>query len=228
MQNSHVANEVNLKTSQIRLADDSIAYACEIFNGLDAQQGKILLSALGFLIHSKHHSQFVDRSQGITQSILRYSKPSKKDTCDFKDVIGDCLNFISIRMRDHGINLTKSIDVSPLLKMNGSDLHQILLNIFLNACDALEEGTDKPEIKIQTELDQRKKPRLRVLISNNGPKIKESMRNQLFSRGVTSKGSHGSGIGLYMSKQLIERYEGSIDLLDDGRTTFEILIPINT
>ncbi|MHB9094257.1 MAG: ATP-binding protein, partial [Eubacteriales bacterium] len=62
-----------------------------------------------------------------------------------------------------------------------------------------------------------------------GPEIPEGVRNRIFENGYTTKGSNGSGYGLYISKNLVEKRGGTVSLTGTARlnTSFEITLPKN-
>jgi len=97
-------------------------------------------------------------------------------------------------------------------------------NIFRNA--AQYAGID-PVVKVAISLEY---DEFVITISDNGPGIPESKREFLFRRGSGSE-SQGSGLGLYLSKLVLESHGGSIELVDDedsSGTKFIIRIPTSS
>jgi signal transduction histidine kinase len=67
-----------------------------------------------------------------------------------------------------------------------------------------------------------------ITFRDNGPGIDPSIRNRIFQKGVTTKGE-GKGLGLYLSKRIVESYGGTIELLDEKETkgaAFLISVPV--
>ena len=64
------------------------------------------------------------------------------------------------------------------------------------------------------------------MFEDDGPGVSEEIREQLFGKGVTT-GSKGRGLGLYLTKAIIESEGGSIELVETGRTgcCFHIKLP---
>ena len=95
-----------------------------------------------------------------------------------------------------------------------------------NSLDACEEAGILPDLEItvrQTDQD-----RFSVSVRDNGPGIDEKIRPRIFNKGVTTKGE-GKGLGLYLSKRIVESYGGTIELLESKVGTgaaFLISVPV--
>ena len=83
------------------------------------------------------------------------------------------------------------------------------------------QGRMRKVIKIsyQTGLDRS----VHLLVENNAEPIPAALRQQLFARGMTTKGEQGSGLGLYISKRIAQRAQGDLELrLDHEQTCFDL------
>jgi sensor histidine kinase regulating citrate/malate metabolism len=60
-------------------------------------------------------------------------------------------------------------------------------------------------------------------VSNNGEKISEVEIDKIFEPGYTTKGSVGRGYGLFLTKNLIEKYGGTIEVYCQENTVFQIM-----
>jgi signal transduction histidine kinase len=67
-----------------------------------------------------------------------------------------------------------------------------------------------------------------IAVRDNGPGIPPAARRRLFDAFFTTKGQRGTGLGLYLSRQFVERQGGSLELLatDAAGTTFELRLPL--
>jgi PAS domain S-box-containing protein len=125
-----------------------------------------------------------------------------------------------------------AINVDPAcadLKIEGfrNELSQVILNILTNAKDALiANNIINPhiDIKIIKEESQYAK----IFIQDNAGGIPENALNQIFDPFFTTKESYGTGIGLYMSKMIIEnKFDGSIKAWNkEEGACFELLLPL--
>jgi two-component system sensor histidine kinase AgrC len=100
---------------------------------------------------------------------------------------------------------------------------RVLGNIIDNAVYALGEKSENRIIKI--ELFENLKT-YGFRIENNGPRICIGLINRVFDTGVTTKGEHGEGMGLSIVKDILQKYDGDIDIFSNDKTTiFEGWIP---
>lgn len=118
----------------------------------------------------------------------------------------------------------------PCVMGNEGQLEQVLLNICLNARDALEEAkTAAPRIDIH--IDQTASSAVRIRIADNGPGMDEETREHVFDPFFTTKDAHrGTGLGLASALAIVTDHHGIIrchSRLDEG-TTFEIELPSTT
>jgi signal transduction histidine kinase len=128
----------------------------------------------------------------------------------------------------HGITVkTNYKDDIPMIQCNGSEVNQVLLNIIMNAIDALDEveGRDK-KISISLEAD---KKNVHCIIEDNGCGMDEQTAKQVFNPFFTTKpiGS-GTGLGMSIAYETINKNKGTISLdskLGVG-TKFVISLPI--
>ena len=131
------------------------------------------------------------------------------------------------RARKSGILIKLDLQASKHIFVWDSLIRQVLANLISNAIEALDSITrDNKIIRIKSEIDERGSYRLSV--TDNGFGIKPEFADQLFSLFVSSKSS-GTGVGLWLSRHIIERHQGSIDyqnLPDDGGVTFIVTIPM--
>ena len=112
------------------------------------------------------------------------------------------------------------------IKVDPRHLEEIFFNLIVNACQAiknppLSEGEGGVRGKIQISASQHNGT-INVTVADNGPGIPPNRLNQIFEPFYTTK-EEGTGLGLYVTKQLIERNGGKISVkskLGDGTTFF--------
>lgn len=127
-------------------------------------------------------------------------------------------------IRDEFAELTALIDPAAL--------RQVLMNLMLNAADAAfqaatqEKGAREAEVRLMYELNNKE---LTLRVIDNGTGISEKAQKKLFEPFYTTKHS-GSGLGLYLCKQLITRMHGQISVTssEDGPTEFTVVLPVST
>jgi PAS domain S-box-containing protein len=167
--------------------------------------------------------------QHMAQTIVvfrNFYRPEKEQAVfRLKDSINSALSFMAPALRFHGIGV--EIDADPDLSAIGypNEYVQVLLNILTNARDAFKERkVHKPVLKIEAFAENDKAV---VAITDNAGGIPKSIIGKIFDLYFTTRESkNGTGIGLYMSKNIIEKnMGGKLSAANvDGGTQFRIEI----
>jgi two-component system, NtrC family, sensor kinase len=100
--------------------------------------------------------------------------------------------------------------------------------------DALSEAGDRLVLRVHKSVDWRDltTPGLRIVIADNGPGIPEKVRRQLFNAFFTTKGEKGTGIGLWVSREIVQQHGGAIRLHSSPAgahqgTAFSVFLPLH-
>lgn len=181
----------------------------------------------------------------ITEIVLSLRNFSRLDEAEIKAVnihegidstlmiLANRLKFTSERL---AIEVIKEYDDLPFVECYVGQLNQVLMNILVNAIDALEESIvsgdwseSKPQIRICTELTGDKEVIIRI--ADNGLGIPENVKTRLFDPFFTTKPpGKGTGLGLSISYKIItEKHQGKLQCISSpGKgTEFVIAIPLN-
>ena len=111
------------------------------------------------------------------------------------------------------------------------ELRQVLSNLLANSLDAIAEG-GKVTLRAQASSDARHvRDVIRISVADNGQGISSEALSQIFEPFFTTKGTVGNGLGLWVSKQIVEKHAGSIQVHScttgpTQGTTFSILLPV--
>jgi len=151
--------------------------------------------------------QQANHAAELVASILDYSRSSQTiGACRLDDVWSTLHRLIHPRLRKHRIQIRPG-QLAVTLPINAAHLMQILLNLVGNAIDAMQSvPSDQRWIQITASTEGR----LQVAVANAGQPIAVDIREHLFERGVSSKGASGSGLGLFISRKLMQRASGQI------------------
>ena len=106
-------------------------------------------------------------------------------------------------------------------------LDQVLLNLYQNATDALKENRSISRKKIILILEEEKNKMVRIAVLDNGGGIDEETLSKIFFPYFSTKSKNGSGLGLYMSKDIVETHIGgtlSAKNHENG-ACFEMIVP---
>ena len=157
--------------------------------------------------------QTVARLRKLVLDILYFSKErslniGEIDPLEFAHTI---VLTVSDKARDAGVKLSVETRGDPgKLEADGAILHSALINLVENAVDACQGDSKKNHevtIKICGEQDA-----VTFRIRDNGIGMSENVRAKLFTLFFSSKGSGGTGIGLYVARQIVTQHGGRIDV----------------
>ena len=116
-------------------------------------------------------------------------------------------------------------DNLPEIVGDPQQLQQVFLNLLLNAADAVPEGG---KITIKTSHDKEGKT-IAIRVQDTGKGIPAELKERIFQPFFTTKGrGKGTGLGLAVSKRIVEEHGGSIDVArnEAGGASFKIVLPV--
>ncbi len=151
----------------------------------------------------------IDRMKRFTTGLMDFSAlETNKSLSELAPVIDDVVFFVKPQQRFKNIEIEIEIPPDlPEIMMDSSQIHQVLLNLLINAADAINSRENKNgAVKISAEADD---INLSLKISDNGPGISEEIFPRLFEPHFTSK-EKGHGLGLATCKQILESHGGRI------------------
>jgi len=133
-----------------------------------------------------------------------YFKPNKKsETLNIKMLINHATNFIQPRLNMHDVHLKTFFIEDKNITTRINEITQVIINLINNAIDQLNyKNLEYKEIYIFTEYQE---PYFKIHIQDNGGGIDEKIIDKIFDPYFSTKGKNGTGIGLYMSKNIIEK-----------------------
>ena len=125
-------------------------------------------------------------------------------------------------LADSGIDVNISIEGDPCIYANRDEIKQVLLNLFINSIEAVKIQ-EKPRLILVNAFVEGEE--VTIHISNNGPSISPQHMETIFEPFFTTK-ELGTGIGLYVCKRIIEKYNGHMTCTSDEElTTFSLYLP---
>ncbi len=158
---------------------------------------------------------------------LGKSRPLQFEPVDLCELVDDVLELVEPTCRHAGVLATfRDRPNSAIVNGDGQALRQIMVNLVLNAVEAVDRtGHDNAEIVIELEKTAADTAVLRTMDSGPGPDAAICAR--LFEPFVTGK-ADGTGLGLYVARQVAEAYGGSLRYeRRDGMTCFCLEIPLD-
>jgi signal transduction histidine kinase len=169
--------------------------------------------------------QEVRRMEGYIRSFLDFARPprSERRHTDLSALVRRALTLTEGRARRQHVALTEALPPDPvMLDIDPEQIQQVLVNLLLNALDALPRGG---EMTVAVEQPADGGP-VDVSVRDNGPGIAPGVRARLFQPFVTGK-PDGVGLGLSICKRLVEAHGGSIRAEDapGGGTVVRFTLP---
>jgi PAS domain S-box-containing protein len=171
----------------------------------------------------------LDHMSGTIDDFRNFFKPNK-EKIDFNldDVIRKSVSFIDATFRNSGIKIMIETEKNVILSGYPNEFAQVLLNIINNSRDALLENEKKnPGIRISGNITDGKYACVKII--DNGGGIPNHILHKIFDPYFSTKEQgKGTGVGLYMSKTIIEKnMNGSISAQNiRNGAEFTIIIPL--
>ena len=167
------------------------------------------------------------RISNLVLDMLAYSKDRKPDLqpCHINEVCKEAAELCHDRIRTKHGQLQLQLDPKlPRILADPQGIHRCLLNLLTNAIDALNE--EDGEVKISTQ--KQGEGEILITVDDNGAGIPENIRKRIFDVFFSTKGSQGTGLGLAVTKKIIEEHGGNIEVQSsEGQgTKFVIRLPI--
>ncbi len=128
------------------------------------------------------------------------------------ELIDGILTLYGHRIESLGVSIEKRYDSAGAVIANAGELRQVFSNLILNASEALAKKGSKLLIHVydSSEWTDAERKGVRITIADNGSGISREVRRRLFEPFFTTKGEKGTGLGLWVSKSLVEKHGGSL------------------
>ncbi len=175
----------------------------------------------------------IARIRQIAQLTLKYHRAAslKPEPVNMPELIDSVLTLYGRRIETLGISVQKEYEPDGTVEGIAGELRQVISNLILNAIEALEHSGDRLRIRVHRACDPRGLQGLRVIIADQGPGISTQHMNALFQPFFTTKGERGTGLGLWVSRGIIEKHGGTIRIRSNTRpglsgTVFLLFLPL--
>jgi PAS domain S-box-containing protein len=174
----------------------------------------------------------IDRTSDLVQDLLSYSKEREPEfrPCFPNEIADDVCELMKEVAGENDVAIVKKFSESIGEEaMDSRTIHRCLLNLVSNAIDACryDDSITKTHcVTVSTALESDNF--IRFDVSDNGSGMTEEVKEKIFGSFFSTKGSQGTGLGLLVSRKLIEEHGGTIDVtsqLGEG-TTFTVRLPI--
>jgi signal transduction histidine kinase len=184
----------------------------------------LIHSLMSIQLHNSTIHTAIARVSKIVFALKTFSHQDSSGEMIFSD-INEGINTVLILYQNQlkqGAEVHKELSELPSTFCYPDELNQVWTNLIHNALQAMNnQGSLTISSKQQNN-------NIVVAISDTGPGIPENIRDKIFSSFFTTKpAGEGSGLGLSICRQIIDKHQGDIQLESrPGRTTFTVIIPI--
>lgn len=165
--------------------------------------------------------QQVERMRLIVTQLLQYARPGDfagyVEPVSVPQVLQDCLLLLARPLQAGRVTVQQAVHSERVAAINRQELQQVLINLIANAQQAMPDGGLLTVTLNDWDDDNARPLGLKLHLQDSGPGVPAVLRERLFQPFVTGR-RDGTGLGLWISRSLVERYGGELALLpsEDG------------
>jgi signal transduction histidine kinase len=193
---------------------------------LGMRKGNVKVLQNGWEIVSRN----LERIYELTMNMLAYSKQRhpELEMTNLEHLLAEVMSLVQKQFDNKQVALIADLapDLPPV-PLDASGIHQAMLNLLNNALDAVEPETGAVTIRCAYDEAEEK---IRIIVSDNGEGMTAATQKQLFQPFLSTKGLRGTGLGLVVTKKVIDEHGGdiSVESTRGQGTTFTLTLPVNT
>jgi signal transduction histidine kinase len=178
----------------------------------------------------------LDRIIALTLNMLAYSRPRTLDIelTKVQPLLDDCASLLADQCKLRGVALIVDVDPdTPPVPIDAAQVHQALMNIMSNAVEAVEAKTGVVTVRAKFIPEDPNRPagkgQFRIDVIDNGPGVQPELQRRIFEPFFTTKGLRGTGLGLAVTRRIVESHDGKVLLTTTpGKgATFSVVLPID-
>ncbi|MDE1175400.1 MAG: CHASE3 domain-containing protein [Edaphobacter sp.] len=223
------------RTQEALVANEKLAVAGrlaatiahEIHNPLDSVSN--LLYLMKNSVSAEESAQFIDMAEReltrvtqISRAILGLYRESRAPVpVDLKVILEEILLLTEHRLNELDVNVRTDLRGPVVVDAFPAELRQVFTNLISNAAEAATVGGHEIHISVlpvAADIDssgQKQPSGARIIIADNGPGVSPEDTPHLFQAFFTTKGEQGTGLGLWVSRGIVHKLGGTIDLTSE-------------
>lgn len=169
----------------------------------------------------------VQRIAEITTALTDHARPADGEgvsVFDLRHGLESTLKLLADRLRSGGLQVIRRFDTDRLVLVRPRQLNQVFLNLIDNALRASPSGGN-----IYLSLHDTGRGTIRLTIGDDGPGVPPESRERIFDPFFTTRApGEGTGLGLYLSRQIIEAHGGTlrVGISESGGAEFAVELPL--
>ena len=168
-----------------------------------------------------------ERMKTLTGSLLSFSRAreTRWQQVDINNVIYDVLKLIKYELEKNSIDIELECDHVKTITADPNKLKQVMINLLLNAVHVMPDGGT-----VRLVSGMKDDSSVEILITDSGPGVPEEIRETIFEPFFsTKKEGSGTGLGLYICRNILEEQGGTITLDEStgGGAAFRLNLPLN-
>jgi signal transduction histidine kinase len=229
-----LANELAREKHLSSLGQMAAGLAHEIKNPLGSIKGSAEILGDDFPEGSRKHEMMkilvkeTDRLNGVVEDFLNFARPRPivRKPARINSVVEDVLSQIEVDAASNKVRVIREFDESlPTVFLDGEKLHQVFLNLVLNAVAAMSGGGTLTVETRRRLLDGR--PHIAVTFIDDGVGISPEDMERIFDPFFT-RSEKGTGLGLSISHTIVQNHGGHIEVAANQPkgTRFSVVLPI--
>ena len=213
--------------------------AHEIHNPLDAVANLLFLIGDQATAETKEFvtlaTQELARVTQMTQQMLSFQREATKPVpVKISDVLTNVVALYDRKIRSSCLQLKQQVEFEGDILALPGELRQVFANLVGNAIEAVGPRRGTITLRAYASHDWRRQQRgLRVVVADDGPGIPAEVRGSIFEPFFTTKGESGTGLGLWITSDILRKYNGTIRLRSRTQsphtgTCFSVFLPFQT
>jgi PAS domain S-box-containing protein len=180
-----------------------------------------------------------DRCARIVRTFLNMARqrPAVRAPVQVNDIVQAAADMLGYTLRSHGVSLQLLLaDELPPVQADSDQIGQVVLNLIVNAQQALASHAGERRIEISSGVEQRRperEPRVWLSVADSGPGVPEALRATIFEPFFTTKGEGaGTGLGLAVSRGIVQQHGGDLVVQAAGAAgpqgaVFRVSLPVS-
>lgn len=171
------------------------------------------------------------RSSGMLNFVKNYRRLMRLPVSELRPVKINALlhqvhQLLQQELKHQSVSLKMYLpDEKVEVMADAEQMEQVLINLIKNSMEACQECTD-PQVEVVAYVPEGERQKLRIDVTDNGPGIPEDVLDKIFIPFYTTK-KQGSGIGLSLSRQIMQQHGGTIRVhTQPGETTFTLQLRV--